>query len=251
MISGLIPRTMISTALLTLVAPVAPADEGSGDPSESRVPAAEYEHSPEPPESTDGSEPAGDPPDDAPAQERGQPPASVPAGFEILSVDHGGKGCLDPGSVSVALSGDRKTLRVIYDALRLERPGGAKLQYTSCTVSVKVQIPAGWQVSPTAVNMQGHAHLDAGIEGRQTSRYFVAGEPIGTNFQNDFSGYIHRGYRITRVIPADAAVWSPCGGPAILAIQGGLRLDARDNLDGEASLGLRSQRLSLWKWRKC
>lgn len=178
-------------------------------------------------------------------------PVLAPAGFFIEKITTSGKGCPDPESVSVVVSGEKKLMRLFFDEMALNKPPGGSLQYLSCTVAVELHVPAGWSVSPVIVSSGGYADLDAGIKARQTSKYFFAGAPLAAGHEKNLAGEYDDYFFVTKAIPIASQVWSPCGGSAIMGITAGLLLNAKDNPGGQGAIKLNSEKVLYWKWKKC
>src|SRR5690349_17137900 len=92
--------------------------------------------------------------------------AASPAGFRIEKVTTNGKGCPNPDSVDIVMSPDDALVRIIHHDMFLEQSPGEFIQQTSCTMTLDLQVPAGWKVAPKFVGTRGFAQLDDGIYAR-------------------------------------------------------------------------------------
>jgi hypothetical protein len=168
-----------------------------------------------------------------------------------------GPGC-PPGTFDYTIAEDKKSFIIGFFELRLENPNpaGKKVQYTNCLATVKLHVPGGLQVSVATVNSRGYAFLDPGIRGRQTSKYFFAGVPVGTKLHTELAGPYDSDYDFTDAVPFGSSTWSPCGQSAIFAIDSSLQLNAVANPNGTALFNLndidgRFEMVYQLQWQQC
>ena len=233
--------TTISTAILALFAALgASACDDPEDPgSLASLAATDDEHGPG----------LGDALDRADALEPQETPP--PKGFSIKSVTAIGKGCPEPGSVSVLMSADKTAMRIIYHDMVLKKSPGPAIQTTNCQTALTLAIPAGWQVAPASLTTRGFAHLDKGIKALRNTSIFFAGLPVPLKFETDLEGPINKLLMAMDKVPPDSPVWSKCGTSSILSINNSLVLNAAANPEGVSFFKLHDQRLVSWHFKKC
>ncbi|WAS92099.1 DUF4360 domain-containing protein [Nannocystis punicea] len=173
----------------------------------------------------------------------------------IEELDAFGPGC-PPGTFDYTIAEDRKSFILGFYDLRLENPSpdGKKVQYTNCLATVKLHIPEGLQVSVSTVNSRGYAFLDPGIRGRQTSKYFFAGEPTSVKAHTELSGPYDDDYDFTDEVPF--LTWSECGEQVIYVVDSSLQLNATGNPGGTALFNLnnidgRFEMVFHLTWQEC
>ena len=182
--------------------------------------------------------------------------ASLPAPSEVYieNIATGGVGCPDSSTVGTQISSDRKSFLVIFDEMQLTNPPGPAVQNINCTAGVALHIPPGWQFSVATVNTRGYAFLSPGQTGRQTSKYFFAGSPIGVAYHSTLKGLFDDDYVFTDSVGIQS--WSQCGGSQIFAIDTSLNLNVVGNPQGNAVFNTATVDGSLkkqfhWQWQPC
>jgi hypothetical protein len=179
------------------------------------------------------------------------PEAPPPNGFAIEKVTINGKGCPNADSVTVQTSANNSLVRVSYDEMVLEQSSEQVIQTTSCTMTLKLQIPAGWKVAPKIVRARGYAYLDEAIKARRNTNMFFAGVPVGVKFNTNLQGP-HKGpFHANDVVSPATTAWSSCGGSALFSITNSLVLNGAANPDGEGFFDFQQQRLVAWQFKPC
>jgi hypothetical protein len=147
---------------------------------------------------------------------------------------------------------------IIYNDMKLENPNPAMdpLQSKNCTVSVRLHIPGGFQVAMASVVSRGSATLAEDVQGRAVSRYWFAGDPISGEDRVDLAGPYDDVFQYHRKIKLPSLVWSPCGEPAVFALENQLFLNATQNPEGAAEIMLADtdvgfSQIVRWKLREC
>ena len=88
----------------------------------------------------------------------------------IKGFTYGGPGC--PGrSVGYQFSSDRKVLTLLFDQLYVDKVPGT----TSCTLSWKLRVPSGFQVTWHKVEHLGYVDIDRGQRAQLRARYKIPG----------------------------------------------------------------------------
>ncbi len=151
----------------------------------------------------------------------------------IEDIHAGGSGC-NPDTVLPVIALDRKSFVLVFTDMQLQNPNHRSLQFKNCLANVRLHVPQGWQVSLATVNTRGFAALDWGIRARQSSSYFFAGNPLGTQYHSQLVGPVEKDYVFTDDIPFESHIWSQCGRSEIFAIDTRLYLNATRNPDGNA-----------------
>jgi hypothetical protein len=180
----------------------------------------------------------------------------LPSNVFIQSIQASGSGCRTADSVTPILSEDRQSFIVIFNDMQIVYPPGTQLQAKSCVAVLNMHVPQGFQISLGTVNTRGFASLDPGHRARHTSRYFLAGNPLGATFSSGLSGPFENVYQSTDNILLGSTTWSPCGRSVLLGINTSLFLDTSNNRRG-ASLfnsdtvdGVFRKILHI-SWRRC
>ncbi|KAH8657387.1 hypothetical protein BGZ60DRAFT_518184 [Tricladium varicosporioides] len=135
-----------------------------------------------------------------------------------------------------------------------EHPGQYELQYRkSCQISLSITFPPSWQYSITKTTFSGTENLDEYMTKTQRAIYRFSndGESIKTNAT--LNGPLKGNYKIEG--QANATVWSPCGGPAQLVVQGSMGLTYNHSpLPGVLAVEPPAT-LTVWNtgivWKKC
>lgn len=179
-----------------------------------------------------------------------------PNSIYIEKLTTGGEGCPSPAAVSTVLSEDRQTFLLIYDEMQLAHPPGPDITKKHCKLTVHLHIPKHWQVALASVTTRGYAYLEQDILARQSSRYRLAGVPLGAEFTHTLTGPRDDFYDFGDELARGARVWSKCGGPGVFSLTTTLTLDTGANPRGQAifnassSDGRFAKRLH-WDWRPC
>ncbi|MDC0668080.1 DUF4360 domain-containing protein [Nannocystis radixulma] len=151
-----------------------------------------------------------------------------------------GSGCDDESNYSIAISPDKNSFMIMYNAMELENPSpdGDRLQTKNCLVSVRLHIPSGFQVGMASLVSRGGAIVAEGVTAQVTSRYWLAGDPVGNTDRAELAGPYDGYFEYQRDVPLSSVVWSPCGGPAVVTLDNLLVLDATKNPEGASEIVL-------------
>jgi len=182
------------------------------------------------------------------------PPVPAPSNVYIEGITTGGPGCPTPGDAPTVISPARDAFLVIFNKMFLNYPPAPLVKNLNCVAGVQLHIPAGWQFSVATVNTRGYAFLEPGMQARQTSKYFFAGNPIATAWHSTLYGYFDASYSFTDNIGFGS--WSACGGSAIFAIDTSINLNAIGNPGGNGYMNTETvdgafQKVFYWSWRPC
>jgi hypothetical protein len=152
----------------------------------------------------------------------------------IEKITASGSGCRTSNSVVPVIGDDRQSFIIIFNDMQLVYPPGTLRQNISCNAVVQLHVPEGIQVSVATVNTRGFAKLDRGHAGQQISRYFFAGQPLGSTFRTPLSGPFEKTYTFSDDVLFGSGIWSPCGESRPFAINTQLFLDTSGNPRGAA-----------------
>lgn len=199
---------------------------------------------------------------DATANEPASSPSEAPAGFAIKAIKTQGSGCPEE-SVAINISEDRKAFTVSFSQFAIELAAGEKSVQNSCRLTLKLDVPVGWQYSVASFNHRGFVTLDEGVEALHATRYFFKGRGKGGGFRHRETGPIAKDFVYTDSIGILTTVfsreWSDCVGKRDFMIDTAIQLKnsnlkkfptatgllSNDNADGEfrQDFGL--------TWRRC
>lgn len=189
-------------------------------------------------------------------------PSQAPAGFAIKAIKTQGPGCPEE-SVATNISDDRKAFTVSFSQFAIELPAGEKRVRNSCRLTLKLDVPVGWQYSVASFNHRGFLALDEGIEAIHATRYFFKGRGKGGGFRHTEIGEIAKDFVYTDSVGILTSVfsreWSDCVGRRDFIIDTAIQLKnknprkfpnatgilSNDNADGEFR-----QYFGL-TWRRC
>jgi hypothetical protein len=176
----------------------------------------------------------------------------------IQKIIASGSGCRpEDDPVTSVIGPDGRSFIVIMPGMALNySPPGALIQNKSCVAVLNLHVPQGIQVSVATVNTSGFASLGKWHSAAQYSRYFFAGQPLGSTFRTALVGPHDDVYRFTDQVAFASLIWSPCGASRDFAINTTVNLNtsynrsqpafiSNDTLDGEFRKELHIQ------WRSC
>ncbi|UQA58838.1 DUF4360 domain-containing protein [Polyangium aurulentum] len=180
----------------------------------------------------------------------------LPSDVFIQSIQASGSGCRTSDSVLPILSDDQQSFIIIFNDMQLVYPPGTQLQSKSCVAVLDMHVPQGFQISLGTVITRGFASLDPGHRARHTSRYFLAGNPLGATFTSVLRGPMEDVYQSTDRILLGSETWSPCGSNVLLGINTSLFLDASSNRRGASLFNTDTtdgvfQKVLHVSWRRC
>jgi hypothetical protein len=180
-------------------------------------------------------------------------PDPAPAANEVWieNIQSFGSGCPDPDSTEVELGHDQKSFIILFKGLRLDNPQDLPIKTTNCVTTVQLHVPAGWRATLSNTSTRGHATLDAGLRARQTTSYFIAGDPNGYTSEASLEGPMDRAYAFISTIPPEAVVWTGCGSSSIFAVDVSLVLNAIENPTGVGVIGNRVRMALQLDWQQC
>lgn len=183
-------------------------------------------------------------------------PSAGPAPTDVFieDINLGGTGCPSFGDASAVVSADRQSFLVIFNKMFLNYPPSPAFKYLNCVAGVRLRIPPGWQFSVATVNTRGFGFLTAGLQARQRSSYFFAGNPIATAWHSNLNGPYNDFYTFTDQIGFTS--WSKCGGTEVFAIDTSIYLNAIANPLGQGYFNTETvdgsfKKTFYWSWQPC
>lgn len=200
--------------------------------------------------------------DDSPAQSEPSPNSDGLDGFAIKAITAKGSGCPED-SVAINISEDQKAFTVTFGDFGIEVGPGVARSKKSCRLTLKLDVPKGWQYSVASFNHRGFIALDEGVEALHATRYFFKGKGKGGGFRHQEVGEIAKDFVYTDKVGILSAQlsheWSDCVGKRNLQIDTAIQLKnsdpelfpdatgifSNDSVDGEIRqvFGL--------NWRRC
>ncbi|MBZ5714874.1 DUF4360 domain-containing protein [Nannocystis pusilla] len=185
-------------------------------------------------------------------------PEPDPDTMYIEEVVAEGTGCDDEDKYSVVIDSDKNSFMIIYNDMKLTNlpTDENHLKSKNCLVSVRLHIPGGLQIAMASVVSRGSATLAEKVTARATSRYWYAGDPVGSRDGLRFTGPHDDVFDYHRDVPLHSLVWSPCGEPAVFALDNLLSLNATKNPEEESEIMLVDtdvgfSQLVRWKIQEC
>jgi len=160
-----------------------------------------------------------------------------PVTIDVLTVS--GSGCL-PTTTAVAISPDSTAFTVTYSDFLVQ--GHGQTAHRDCTLTLRVNQPAGWTYGVDETDYRGFAHLDGGARGVEAATYHFTGLPTRHSTQT-LSGPMDDDWQVTDQPDAGSVVHGPCNERRPLTITADLRLDgtsaasfmSMDSTDGSVS----------------
>lgn len=181
----------------------------------------------------------------------------------IKSINAIGSGCADPSTYSVNLSDDHKAFTLSFsEFVAVLGQGISPLEgRKNCSITLTLNIPAGFQYSIGTFNYRGYMDLDRNVQADHTTSYFFQGTGDTGKFVATVKGPVSKDFVYTDKLGLTSAyipdVWSPCNVDRALTINPSVRLtklagaaaDAQglitnDTVDGEINqvFGLKYRR---------
>ncbi|MBC7530141.1 MAG: RICIN domain-containing protein [Oligoflexus sp.] len=189
--------------------------------------------------------------------------APDPSQTFIKSIDALGSGC-PTGTYSSNLSDDRKAFTLSFSEFVAEIGPGIPLSDArkNCSITLTLQVPAGWQYSIGTFNYRGFMDVAAKVRADHSTSYFFQGTGDTGTFSATSTGPVAKDFVYTDKIGLASVYipdqWSPCNVDRALTINPSIRLTklagapanvqsiiTNDTVDGELKqvFGL--------SWRKC
>ncbi len=181
-------------------------------------------------------------------------PPTTPLKIQTLKVK--GTGCR-PESTAVAISPDNEAFTVTYGSYFVEAGGDTKKKdgRKSCSITVRIDVPAGITYAVTNVEYRGYARLEAGAVGAHAARYHFQGSGAPGHTEHPFASGHKDSWQVNDAVPTSKRVFGACGKDRKLDIDTELTVRT-DRTDTPASLvamdstdgGVSTYRLA---WKKC
>jgi hypothetical protein len=183
--------------------------------------------------------------------------AAVPAHADTIKLGtpaYGGTGC-PQGTASVVLSGDKKSLSLLFDQYYVEAGGtsGKSFARKSCNLAIPVHVPQGYAVSVLAIDYRGYNNLPSGAKSTFQAEYFFAGGQ-GPVFKKDFTGPVDKNYLFSNKLPVSSVVWSACGQDVNLRTNSSIRVSTKQNKEALAtvdSADIKAAIVYKLSWKTC
>ena len=174
-------------------------------------------------------------------------PPTQPATIDLLTAS--GSGC-QPATTAVAISPDNQAFTVTYSDFAVQGHGQAA--HKDCTLTVRVNPPAGYTYGIDETDYRGFAHLADKARGVETATYRFAGLPTRHSTQT-FAGPKDDDWQVTDQPDANQVVHGPCNDRKPLTITADLKLDGQSTtcfMTMDSTDGAVSSRFHL-SWLKC
>ncbi len=171
--------------------------------------------------------------DPARADGGGGPPSGS---ITIDKLKVAGTGCRDSTTV-VAVSPDREAFTVIYGAYIAVAGGGASAseKQKKCSITVRLNVPAGFTYAVGQTDHRGYAHLEPGASAVQSARYAFQGQGPPTRTEYPIPALLSDSWQVTDVIPERARVYGACGKDRRFDIDTELRITSTGGATAPAS----------------
>lgn len=181
---------------------------------------------------------------------------SAEAQISLGQPSYGGNGC-PAGSASVSLTGDGKTMSILFDSFSAEAGNttGRRIDRKSCNLRVPINVPNGYSVALIGIDYRGfNAIPGSGAYTQFDAEYFYAGYR-GPRFARRFNGPQSDSYLINNQLIATNLVWSPCGTQVIFGVNASATAMANAQMQqtmmivdsADISAGIIYQ----FSWRRC
>ena len=186
-----------------------------------------------------------------------------PGAIYIRDIDAAGTGC-PAGSVSIDVSPDRQVFTAIFNKFQAVidpfDPNVALAdRHKRCDLSLKVQVPQGYQFSVFKADYQGWYDLQANMSLTQTSSYHFQGNANHIKRSSLSTGGTGRSgeFHFVDQLGVSSFEWSACGAPRNMYISAELRLSSNSNNSrGVAGIDAIEGQFKLLnrygiQWRRC
>eukprot|EP00244_Chara_vulgaris_P011798 TRINITY_DN5978_c0_g1_i1.p1 TRINITY_DN5978_c0_g1~~TRINITY_DN5978_c0_g1_i1.p1 ORF type:complete len:204 (+),score=4.95 TRINITY_DN5978_c0_g1_i1:418-1029(+) len=121
----------------------------------------------------------------------------------IIGLSYAGSAC-PPGSMNGSVGGG-----IYMNEVRASAIGGLRKRRSSCTVSIQLSYPKGWQFAVRRVNISGSAKLSRGARGMAQVSYYISGFQGTAATSRALVGPFEGNYHVPRKF--QQKVFSSCG----------------------------------------
>jgi hypothetical protein len=145
-----------------------------------------------------------------------------------------GTGCRSD-TVAVAVSPDQEAFTVIYSSYLAQAGAGSKNkdERRTCSITVRLTVPAGVSYAIPTVDYRGFAHLEPGGSATLSGRYHFQGSGAPSYTVHSFGSGLDDSWQVTDAV-GSSPVYSPCGKDSKVDIDTELRALA-DRADAPTS----------------
>jgi hypothetical protein len=161
-------------------------------------------------------------------------------------VGFAGTGC-PAGSVYVD-GANSPTMSILFDQYDAGSDSASgQSRRASCSFSVPVRVPQGWQVSTMTADWQGYA------EGRTQlkRKYFFAGQPNVPWLTSNFNSRHGTDFLKRDNLVHSTSTWSRCGRDVNLRINSNIRANGHNSMMAIDTLDLQNKVKFHLQWRRC
>ncbi len=143
-----------------------------------------------------------------------------------------------PGSVSHALSTDRTSLTLLFDALNVSMGPGipSTENRKNSQLNIGLAYPVGWKYSIARLVFRGYVSASAGLTAEHKGIYYFQGDTKQASASASIVGPVAQDYLFSAPIPDANLVWAPCGTvvPVNLNLQARLMGTGTGKLTGDS-----------------
>lgn len=143
----------------------------------------------------------------------------------IKKIQANGSGC-PIGSVATNIGDDKKSFTLTFSDFVAET--GPNMPYSAarknCTLTMVLDVPAGWQYSIASYYYRGFMQLDSGIKAEHSVDYYFEGQGLTNRFGTTQSGPYAADYVFNDDVGLASSVYSPCQESRALNINAKIRI---------------------------
>jgi len=157
-----------------------------------------------------------------------------PKGFKITGITLNGSGC-PAGSAQYLLAEDMSSVTVTLSEFGAEAGPGISITENrkACQMALTVSVPGGFSFGLATVDYRGFYQLDSGVQAIQNAVYYWQSALIEAVANGDITGpVVGDEYTYRNMFNITSAVYSPCGGTAVLNINSGVQVSNAGNPAG-------------------
>ena len=168
-------------------------------------------------------------------------------------ITHGGTGCPQETTVEAEIGTDGQSVHIMFEDYQVDVSSETNpIAQKTCTISLPLSLPAGWQYAVATIEYHNALSLTDGVAARRRAEVFFQGSE-GIEFVNQYQGFAAHDYTLNlRVdLEPDRRVWSRCNTQRNLNVQTGIRSNNTDNRTSTGRFGERSPTIYTLVFRQC
>ncbi len=158
---------------------------------------------------------------------------------QIKKVLYNGSGC-PLNTVASNIADDKTSFTLTFSEFVAEAGPNISLANgrRNCTMTLVLDVPAGWQYSVASFYYRGFMQLDEGIKAEHGADYFFEGQGLTGRFGTNKVGPLSSEYVYNDNVGLASSIWSPCQEERALNINAKIRVSNTDTKKYPTARGL-------------